>query len=78
MASVNYRNNRAEVRFYDHRGRRRTVALGKIPKWAAESAATHVQGLVNSKIGGLQANAENVKWARDQRPRIVDYLAMLE
>ena len=75
MATVNYRNERAEIRFYDHRGERRSVALGKITKRAADSALTHVQGLINSKIGGLQPNAENIVWASNQRPRIVDYLA---
>ncbi|GEM_PF-2376537 len=77
MASVNYRNKRAEVRFYDHQGNRRTVALGAIPKRAAESAASHIQSLVNSKIGGLQPYPENFTWASDQRPRVVDYLARL-
>ena len=77
MSSVNYRNGRAEVRFYDHRGNRRSVALGAIPKRAAESAASHIQGLVNSKIGGLQAYPENVEWACDQKPRVVDYLSGL-
>lgn len=78
MATVNYRNGRAEVRFYDHRGDRRSVALGKITKRAAESALTHIQGLLNSKIGGLQANAENIVWVSNQRSRIVDYLAGLD
>ena len=77
MSSVNYRNGRAEVRFYDHQGNRRSVALGAIPKRAAESAAGHIQGLVNSKIGGLQAYPENVEWACDQKPRVVDYLSGL-
>ena len=78
MATVNYRNGRAEIRFYDHRGDRRSVALGKVTKRAAESAMTHIQGLLNSKIGGLQPDAENVRWVSNQRPRIVDYLAGLE
>lgn len=77
MASVNYRNKRAEVRFYDHRGARRTIAIGRIPKRDARSAANHIQGLVNAKIGGLQAYPENVAWAGEQKPRIVDYLAGL-
>lgn len=77
MASVNYRNKRAEVRFCDHRGTRRTIALGAIPRRAADSAANHIQGLVNSKIGGLQPYPENVEWACDQKPRIVDYLSGL-
>jgi integrase len=77
MATVSYRNGRAEVRFYDQSGIRRQVALGEIPKRVAESAANHIQDLVNSSIGGLSANAENVVWASKQRPRIVSYLAEL-
>ena len=77
MATVSFRNGRAEVRFYDHSGIRRQVALGEVPKRVAESAANHIQDLVNSAIGGLSANPKNVVWATKQRPRIVSYLAEL-
>lgn len=77
MATVAWRNGRAEVRFYDHTGIRRQVALGKIPKRSAESAANHIQALVGARAGGLSPNPENVVWAADQRPRIVSYLAGL-
>jgi len=49
-----------------------------IPKRAAQSAANHIQDLVNHRIGGLTPPAEPVKWAGDQKPRIVDYLSRLD
>ncbi|MCH2131875.1 MAG: site-specific integrase [Pirellulaceae bacterium] len=79
MASVEtLPNGRRKVRFRDYRGNERALAVGKIPKRAAESAAKHIQGLVNAKIGGLPPEPDHMKWAADQKPRIVDYLAGLE
>lgn len=77
MATATVRNGRAEVRFYDHQGIQRRLALGKIPKRSAESAANHIQALIGAKIGGLSASTENVLWASQQRPRIIAYLANL-
>ena len=78
MATASIRNGRAEVRFYDHMGIRRQLAFGELTKRLAESAAKHIQQLVNSKIGGGQTDAEHIRWATEQRPRIVDYLASLD
>lgn len=69
---------RKKVRIYDHRNERRGVHVGKLPMREAESIANHIQALVNSKIGGLLPDAEHVKWAGEQKPRIIDYLAGLE
>ena len=77
MATVNYRNGRAEVRFYDQSGVRRTLALGKIAKRSAESAKSHIEGLLDAKIGGHHPYAENAAWASNQRPRIVKHLASI-
>jgi integrase len=77
MASASFRNGRAEIRFRDVSGIQRQIAFGELPKRAAESAANHIQALVNSAIGGLSPNPENVVWASKQRFRIVSYLAEL-
>ena len=78
MASVQtYSKGRRRVRFRDHRDNERSLALGKIPMRAARSAADHIQALVNAKGGGFQPDAEHVKWAGEQRNRVIDSLADL-
>jgi len=71
-------NGRRKIRFYDHRGERRAVHIGKVPLNTAESAASWIQRLVNDKIGGEEPRAAAVKWASDQKPRIYNYLAGID
>ena len=79
MAAIEkYGRDRYRIRFYDHRNDRRTITVGKIPKRAAQSAAGHIQALVNARKGGLEPDSPAVKWAGNQSPRIIDALAELE
>ena len=77
MASVSFRNGRAEIRFRDVSGIQRQIAFGKLSQRLAESASKHIHELVNAKIGGGSADAEHIRWATKQNPRIVSYLAEL-
>jgi hypothetical protein len=70
MATVNYRNERAEVRFYDHSGVRRTLASERFRKRSAESAA-HIEGLL-----GLQNRRATTRTRRTQRGRAINALEL--
>ncbi len=57
---------RRRVRFYDHNRIRRAIALGKVPRRTADMAADHIEGLVNAKRGGYQAEGAHAAWAGKQ------------
>lgn len=77
MATVAYRNGRAEVRFYDASGKQRRVSFGKIPKRLAESHAMHIEALANARRGKFQAAGEHFEWAGQQVEKIQNALAAI-
>ncbi|MGI9447742.1 MAG: tyrosine-type recombinase/integrase [Pirellulales bacterium] len=63
MASIgNEKNGSKRILFYDSRGKRQTIRLGKVPKRIAQTAKFHIEGLMAATIAGHSPEQETAQW----------------
>ena len=66
MASVcDDGNGRRRVLFFDHNRKRRTLYLGKLAGWKAETIANRVEAIISSRITGEAPTGELSRWVAE-------------